>query len=66
MAEHRATGDLEYKYYSNFGHDYKDILDLGDNLRWSSISNLITWLEALMNLMFLVFYFLQNANISNN
>lgn len=49
MAEHRATGDLEYKDYSNFGHDYKDILDLGDNLRWSSTSNLITWLEALVH-----------------
>lgn len=49
MAEHRVTGDLEYKDYSNFGHDYKDILDLGDNLRWSSTSNLITWLEALVH-----------------
>ncbi|KAG5528450.1 hypothetical protein RHGRI_029210 [Rhododendron griersonianum] len=53
VARHRGTSHLDYKAYSNLERDYKDILGLGDNLRWNLKSDLVHWLDALVHNSFL-------------
>ncbi|XP_058187675.1 uncharacterized protein LOC131304450 [Rhododendron vialii] len=49
VARYRHGGQLEYKAYSMFVREYRDVLGLGDNLIWAVRDDLVKWLDALVH-----------------
>ncbi|KAF7147676.1 hypothetical protein RHSIM_Rhsim03G0122900 [Rhododendron simsii] len=49
VARYRHGGQLEYKAYSIFVREYRDVLGLGDNLIWAARDDLVKWLDALVH-----------------
>ncbi|KAI8525091.1 hypothetical protein RHMOL_Rhmol13G0201100 [Rhododendron molle] len=49
VARYRQPGQLEYKAYSLFVHEYAEILGLGENLIWAAREDLVKWLDALVH-----------------
>ncbi|KAI8523043.1 hypothetical protein RHMOL_Rhmol13G0043600 [Rhododendron molle] len=49
VARYRHGRQLEYKAYSIFVREYKDVFSLGDNLIWTVRDDLVKWLDALVH-----------------
>lgn len=48
QAKHWETNHLIYKAHDYLKHDYADILDLSDNLKWDLRGQIVGWSDALV------------------
>ncbi|KAG5536259.1 hypothetical protein RHGRI_023888 [Rhododendron griersonianum] len=53
VTRYQRSVQLEYKAFSIFVREYRDILGLGDNLIWTIRDDLVKWLDALVHNSFI-------------
>ncbi|KAI8543770.1 hypothetical protein RHMOL_Rhmol08G0244100 [Rhododendron molle] len=53
VARYPRPGHLEYKAFSLFVREYRDILGLDENLEWAVRDDLVKWLDALVHNSFM-------------
>ncbi|KAI8548027.1 hypothetical protein RHMOL_Rhmol07G0240800 [Rhododendron molle] len=53
VTRYPRPGHLEYKAFSLFGREYRDILGLDENLEWAVRDDLVKWLDALVHNSFM-------------